>query len=270
MIRRRSRAAGQALLALAVVACAVSCSVGQHVDGPGGPATVTSSAASSPAESGAGRGGQATVTSSAASSPAESGSASTPPPATVAIPVLEGDGQQAADQIIAGDGLKFVTQSEAYPRYPFDVVIATNPAAGMVVSAGSTVIFLVSAGLTGCNHCLRLPVTSIMPDVCGLTYQQANTLLAQNGITLSAQITYQASAEPAGTIIGSVPTAGESFESSGGIDAVQVVPVISSGQASSALAPASGSSQGCATPPASPEGAQSAPPIPGITPSPVA
>jgi serine/threonine-protein kinase len=225
--------------------------------------------------------------SSAASSPAESGSASTTPPATVAIPVLEGDGQQAADQIIAGDGLKFVTKSEANLRYPADVVIATNPAAGIVVPAGSTVIFLVSTGLTSCSDCIRRPVMSIMPDVCGLTYQQANTLLAQNGITLSAQITYQASAEPAGTIVGSVPAAGESFESYGPFDLVddsgpvQVVPVISSGQASSsalapasssALAPASGSSDLCATsstPPASPGGAELAPSNPGITPSPV-
>jgi beta-lactam-binding protein with PASTA domain len=72
-----------------------------------------------------------------------------------------------------------------------------------------------------------------MPPVCGLTFQQANTLLVEHGITLNQHPIRRPSSGAAGTVTGSMPAAGTSFIAYGSRRAKEVTVTISSGQTSS-------------------------------------
>jgi eukaryotic-like serine/threonine-protein kinase len=153
---------------------------------------------------------------------------------------------------IRAKGLRHTTKKlEPNLLIPSGLVIATVPAAGSRVRINSTVKLLVSEGVVICTGCKE--VTRVMPDVCGLTFQQANTLLAESGITLNPQAIRQASPEPPGTVIQSVPAAGTLFIAYGSPAAEAVVVTISSGQTTSPAQTASAGSQNtCSPPPPSP------------------
>ncbi len=59
-----------------------------------------------------------------------------------------------------------------------------------------------------------------MPDVCGLTFQEAATRLAAMDITLRPP---DGNLDPQGRVTGSVPAAGQLFTAYGGKDAREVV-----------------------------------------------
>lgn len=227
MIRHQFHLTGKFLLVMILTACVAACGRGQATSDSSSPATTNSSAPSS-------QQGTPTVHSTA-------------PPTDVTVPLVSGQYAQIAEQHISATGLDPVTQPEPNLSYPANVVIATAPSEGTAVLTGEAVTLYISEGLAGCEGCIRRAVYAVMPNVCGLTYQQANTLLAENGITLSEQTISQASPEPAGIIIGSIPTVGATFVSFGsiGFDPEAVVVAISSGQTALVPPPTPGSPDTC-------------------------
>ena len=163
-----------------------------------------------------------TSTSSATSGSATTGSATSPEssPATSAsgsgkeaIPRLAGDTVAIAELYLRQVGLHAgQTMDKPNTKYQSGLVITTSPYAGDVVIYGSAVDLLVSAGSPGCQVpiCSESPLTVVaMPDVVGQTIDQATTTLALRGITLGPQVV-EASSAPRGTVICTVPAAGES------------------------------------------------------------
>ena len=237
MIRQKYHLTGMALLAMALTVCIAACGTGPTAGG--GNSAVASSTASSPQTT------PTVVQTTPTVVQTTPTMHTTVPLRRVTIPIVTGDSVLITHQIMMSNGLGSVTAMfEINLDYPYNDVIATDPPGGTVVWADSTVTLLVSEGVGGCSLCQE-GVARIMPNVCGLTYQQANTLLAEKDITLSGQFAYQASSEPRGTIVGSIPAVGVTFIAYGsGAEAVMVT--ISSGQTTSpALTPTPGSPDGC-------------------------
>jgi beta-lactam-binding protein with PASTA domain len=140
------------------------------------------------------------------------GTSSTGAPGThtrVAIPDVIGDDEQFAEQLLASDGIKPV-KDDLRPNLYYNVneAIGTKPPGETKVFTGSTVTLFLSGGIS--NFVSGGPFTVSMPNVLKLTFQQANTMLVEKGITLCPPIS-RASAEPEGQIISSVPAAGQKF-----------------------------------------------------------
>lgn len=183
MGRFQIRAAAQILLAMALTACMSSCgssSSGTH-------RTHVSSSSATP-------------------------SCETTPPNNVTIPAVSGDFAREAEYVVKCAGLKAATERRANLNVAEGIVITTAPAQGATVPTNSQLTIIISAGPNGCSSCGGIGgKIKVMPDVCGLTFQQAKTDLAENSITLENQTVSQASSEPRGKIIGSKPAAGVSF-----------------------------------------------------------
>jgi beta-lactam-binding protein with PASTA domain len=212
----QSRIAGKVLLAVALIASLTACSGSGSSHQPG---ATSSSPSTSPG----------------------------PSPKNVAIPPVAGDSVQIADQVLATAGLG-PPKKEVRPNihYPQGVVTTTNPAMGTSVSTKYVVTLIVSGGITQCISCAGGGVALIMPNICGLSVQKADTLLAEKGITLNPRVIRQASSQPTGSIISSTPAARVSFVAYGGRAAREVTVTISSGEtASLAPTPSAGKPNAC-------------------------
>jgi beta-lactam-binding protein with PASTA domain len=215
MIGLRFRPAGKIVLAMTVTVGMTACSSStSHSTAPTSPALSTSSTG-------------------------------TPGPHTrVAIPDVIGDDEQFAEQLLASYGIK-PAKPDSRPNLYYNVnyAIGTNPPGDTKVSTGSTVTLFVSGGIT--SFVSGGAMTVKMPNVLTLTFQQANTMLVEKGITLCPPIS-QASAKPAGQIISSVPAAGQKFVAYGSKTARAVIVTVSSGQTTSpSPSPSTGSPNGC-------------------------
>lgn len=215
MIGLRFRPAGKIVLAMAVAVAVTACS-------------------------------GATSHSTAPTSPTPSASQTdTPGPHTrVAVPDVIGDHEHFAEQDLAFYGIKAAKEvSEPNLYYSATDAIGTNPPADTKVFTGSVVTLFVSAGIT--SFLSGSAVTVSMPNVLKLTFQQANTMLVERGITLCPPV-FQASAVPAGQIINSVPAARQKFVAYGSKTARAVIVTVSSGQTTSpSPPPATGSPNVC-------------------------
>jgi len=107
-------------------------------------------------------------------------------------------------------------------------VITTDPPTGAAVPANFRVTLIISEGVTSCAECTGGGAAVVMPPVCGLTVQKADTLLAEMGITLNPGDVSQASS---GSIVSSAPAAGTRFIAYGGPSAREVNVITSAGQA---------------------------------------
>lgn len=175
------------------------------------------------------------------SHPSASSTASASPTSTVTshkhvrMPIVVGYSVHLAVQAIRASGLRpEKPQSRPNRRAPQGTVTGTNPPGNNVVLASTAVILYVSSGPAVCAECVTQ--TRVMRNVCGLDFQQANTILVQEGITLNQRPIRQASSKRPGTVIGSVPAAGTSFIASGSSAARDVTLVISSGHTGSSTA----------------------------------
>jgi eukaryotic-like serine/threonine-protein kinase len=215
MIGRRFRPAGKMVLAMTITAGMTACS---------------SSASQS--------------TTATSPTPSTSSTGTTGPHARVAIPDVIGDDEQFAEQLLAFDGIRPVKE-DSMPNLYYNVnyAIGTNPPGETKVVTGSPVVLFLSGGIT--SFVSGGPKTVGMPDVLKLTFQVANTMLVEHGITLCPPI-FQASAKPAGQIIGSVPAARQKFVAYGGKTARPVVVTVSSGRTTSpGPSSSAGSPNGC-------------------------
>jgi beta-lactam-binding protein with PASTA domain len=124
-------------------------------------------------------------------------------------------------------------------------VTATAPPGNSSVRTGSTVTIFVSAGSTKCATCVGgESIRRKMPPVCGLNFQQAETLLVRQSITLRPP---PPNVPASAKIIGSDPPAGTFFVAFGSPAAKEVVVTFSSGQSasSSTASSSAGSRDSC-------------------------
>ncbi len=118
---------------------------------------------------------------------------------TVEVPDVVGLPVNEARKALEDAGLQVDTHEEPSPDVPRDSVIRTNPAAGSTLQEGASVQLTVSSGKE---------VTDV-PDLTGMTLQQASTALQGSGLALNSQATEEESdAVPEGQILRQNPAAG--------------------------------------------------------------
>jgi len=158
---------------------------------------------------------------------------SQPPPAEptgdVSVPPLIGTSEGLAFRQLAYDGLKTKPATAANIYWGSNVVLATSPSGEDVASRGVTVIVYVSLGpelaLPNCTgQCFAIKYDRTMPDVCGLTFQEAATKLVPMDITLEPP---HGNANPPGLITGSSPAVGQHFIAYGSTAARMVTVTLS-------------------------------------------
>jgi beta-lactam-binding protein with PASTA domain len=120
--------------------------------------------------------------------------------APVTVPDVVGLGESAASAAIADAGLA-VGQiiRQASETTPAGDVIDQTPAAGTSVAAGSLVDLVVSSG-----------APALVPDVVGLSQQDAGTALSAAGFSLGSVTQSPSTTVPSGTVISQNPAAGAS------------------------------------------------------------
>ena len=251
MARRRFTATGIMLLAT-LLACALSACGGPVSSSPGSSPTAPSTTVTSTTVTG--DGGSTGTGSKAGTSTGgrQNGSAinTTEPPKTETVPMVDGDSVSIAELYLTQAGLRVGKElQESNLVVPPTLVIATSPYVGDLVPYGATVDLLVSTGSLVCQptsgvRCDFFTVPIPMPSLTGQTFEQAKATLALEGITAGPGV-LQASAEAAGTVVCTVPGAGDSVYSS-----TIVMIGISSGDAESPPATLCGTSP--TQPPTSP------------------
>ena len=214
MTAHRFNAAGLLLLAMlgagSLSACGVSASPAASTS-----ATAPNSTASTATTSG---GPQSTSTTTSTSpSKNESISTSTSPAKKEAIPPVAGDTVSIAELYLQQVGLRSGRKLQrSDTSLQSGLVITTSPYQGDVVPFGSAIDLVVSTGSPGCQPgssgfiCIMLGTVVTMPYILGQTLQQAMTTLALQNMTLGSHV-FQASSAAEGTIICTVPAAGDSF-----------------------------------------------------------
>ena len=168
----------------------------------------------------------------------------TGPVKPLAVPGVDGYPVPQADYDVRCAGL-LLARPDYRPntKVPNGFVITTSPAQGTPEQAGAAVTLIVSEGPYGCGTCNALVGSielayRVMPDVCGMTVQRADTFLATMGITL-------ATPERRGIITGSVPAAGVRFLAYGDPKKAQAVVVTVSSSPPGSSTPAPSTSSAC-------------------------
>ena len=121
----------------------------------------------------------------------------------VTIPDTTNYVQADAEQLLRDSGLSVLVVHNVEPSVAVGAVIRTDPVAGTVVPAGSTVVVYVSRQ--------QVTTTTTVPSVVGMTVDDARTLLVQNRLTLGSQ-TQAYSDQPVGTIIAQETAAGSTVK----------------------------------------------------------
>lgn len=118
---------------------------------------------------------------------------------TVAVPDLVGLDRSEAVRKLREAGFQDEIEERPDPEVPEDEVLATNPEAGSQLQRGTTVTLVVSSGKEQTE----------VPDLSGLTIQEAQEALAEAGLELAEPVRDEPSADvPKGQIIEQNPTAG--------------------------------------------------------------
>ena len=114
-------------------------------------------------------------------------------------PTVVGQTQEQAIATLKEAGLEFaIASTEASSEIPANSVISSNPEAGTIVDKGTTVKVVLSSG----------PADTTVPDVSGLTQQQARDQLKQNGLQVSDVVTVDDPSQEKGRVIKTDPEAG--------------------------------------------------------------
>jgi eukaryotic-like serine/threonine-protein kinase len=139
-------------------------------------------------------------------------------PGRVAVPPVDGLGERKATAMLIDKGLvvdRVVRQAD--DAVPERRVIKTSPAAGTSVDRGSDVTLFVSSG----------PQQVAVPDVVGLTKQEAQQTLGNAGFQLTVTERGSADADP-GTVLSQDPAGGTEADpgSSVGIVVARAIPMV--------------------------------------------
>lgn len=117
----------------------------------------------------------------------------------VPVPTVVGQTQEQAIATLKEAGLEFaIASTEASSEIPANSVISSDPEAGTIVDKGTTVKVVLSSG----------PADTTVPDVSGLTQQQARDQLKQNGLQVSDVVTVDDPSQEKGRVIKTDPEAG--------------------------------------------------------------
>lgn len=117
----------------------------------------------------------------------------------VPVPTVVGQTQEQAIATLKEAGLEFaIASTEASSDIPANSVISSDPEAGTIVDKGTTVKVVLSSG----------PADTTVPDVSGLTQQQARDQLKQNGLQVSDVVTVDDPSQEKGRVIKTDPEAG--------------------------------------------------------------
>jgi beta-lactam-binding protein with PASTA domain/tRNA A-37 threonylcarbamoyl transferase component Bud32 len=120
-------------------------------------------------------------------------------PETVTVPDVVGMTQEAAQQALQSVGLTMERLEEASDEVDEGLVVRTDPGADADADAGSTVDVVVSAG----------PDAVEIPDVAGMTQEQATAELRDAGFEVSSVEFENAPRVPRNEVTKTVPAAGE-------------------------------------------------------------
>ena len=206
MTAHRFKAAGLLLLAMlgagSLSACGVSASPAASTS-----ASTSATAPNSTASTATTSGGPQSTSTTTSTSPAKN----------EAIPPVAGDTVSIAELYLEQVGLRSGRKLQrSDTNLQSGLVITTSPYQGDVVPFGSAIDLVVSTGSPGCQPgssgliCNLLGTVVTMPYILRQTLQQAMTTLALQNITLGSHV-FQASSATEGTIICTVPAAGDSF-----------------------------------------------------------
>ncbi|EPD31360.1 Stk1 family PASTA domain-containing Ser/Thr kinase [Gleimia europaea] len=117
----------------------------------------------------------------------------------VPVPSVVGQTQEQAIATLKEAGLEFaIANTEANSEIPENSVISSDPEAGTIVDKGTTVKVVLSSG----------PADTTVPDVSGLTQQQARDQLKQKGLQVSDVVTVDDPSQEKGRVIKTDPEAG--------------------------------------------------------------
>jgi serine/threonine-protein kinase len=132
----------------------------------------------------------------------------------VEVPAVAGQAEAAATSTLTTAGFEVVRQEEPSADVPQGSVTRTDPAGGEDAEEGSEVTLFVSTG----------PTAVTVPDVSGLTQDQARQQLTDAGLTVGSVREDDNPAQPEGRALGTEPGANQSVA-----EGSSVTLVISSG-----------------------------------------
>lgn len=117
----------------------------------------------------------------------------------VPVPTIVGQTQEDAIRMLQDARLEFaIAGTEPSAEVPANSVISADPAPGSIVDVGTTVQVILSSG----------PANTKVPDVSGLTQQQARDQLKQAKLEVSEVVTVDDPSQDKGRVIKTDPEAG--------------------------------------------------------------
>lgn len=119
-------------------------------------------------------------------------------PQPIPVPDVAGYDQSMAERLITAAGLEVEAVDQSQAPVPKGIVVNSRPPAGVTLVPGSGVILFVSAGA---------PTISV-PDLTGLTPQEAREVLEEAGLALGSTRTKPSQAGSPGTILEQEPGVG--------------------------------------------------------------
>lgn len=119
-------------------------------------------------------------------------------PQRVPVPDLLGYHATVARQLLEAAGLEVGRLIQTQAPVPQGVVVSTRPSTGSPILPGSAVTLVVSVGAP----------TITVPDLTGLTQEEADLILQQVGLTLGTTLRQASRDVPPGTIVEQAPAVG--------------------------------------------------------------
>ena len=119
-------------------------------------------------------------------------------PQRVPVPDLLGYDAEIAGQLLVAAGLQIGRVSRTQAPVPEGVVVSTRPSTGSTLLPGGEVTLVVSVGAP----------TITVPDLSGLTPEEAEIILQQVGLTLGTTLRKPSSEAPPGTVVEQTPAPG--------------------------------------------------------------
>ena len=114
---------------------------------------------------------------------------------TTEVPDLRGKDIVVANQILKEKGLYIRIEGHEYSEEPVGTVSKQNPPAGTKIKSGREIGVILSKGLR----------FSILPDVTGINYEEAEKILNEKGIPIEQIIYIHSKIYPEKTIIAQRP-----------------------------------------------------------------
>ena len=130
------------------------------------------------------------------------------PVTTANVPGVVGEKEASAEETLGDAGFQVEKDYRETSDREEGTVVSQDPPAGNRAQRGSTVTITVA----------RAPATGIVPDLTGLSVQQAEARLSEAGLTLGQQSEAYSNSMPAGLILSQVSAAGTEVQREATVD----------------------------------------------------